>query len=256
MENSRAFQGIWIPKEIWLNKKLKVMEKIFLVEIESLDNEVGCFASNNYFSEFFNLSKPRCSEIISKLEEKGFITVNYIYKANSKEIEKRVIKCIKKTEYGSQKTEGGSQKAEGGYSEKLKDNNTIINNTINNKYIYSRIIDYLNKKATSNYKSTTKKTQGLILARMNEGFNEKDFIKVIDNKCNDWLGTDYEQYLRPETLFGTKFESYLNQKGKKGNKYGNGNANVRQDFNASENEYTGEVILPEKHYTDDEVSDI
>ena len=71
----RDFKGIWIPKEIWLNKDLKLIEKIFLVEIDSLDNEVGCFASNKYFAEFFNISKGRCSQIINKLQEKGLILI-------------------------------------------------------------------------------------------------------------------------------------------------------------------------------------
>ena len=64
----RDFKGIWIPKKIWLNKDLNVMEKLFLVEIDSLDNADGCFASNAHFSEFFGLSKNRCSEIIKSLE--------------------------------------------------------------------------------------------------------------------------------------------------------------------------------------------
>lgn len=47
---------------------------------------------------------------------------------------------------------------------------------------------------------------------MSEGFNVDDFKAVIDKKCADWLKTDMEKYLRPETLFGTKFEGYLNEK--------------------------------------------
>lgn len=77
---------------------------------------------------------------------------------------------------------------------------------------YKEIIDYLNLKANTNYKHTTKKTKDCIKARINEGFVLKDFKIVIDNKINEWINTDMEKYLRPETLFGTKFESYLNQK--------------------------------------------
>lgn len=77
-----------------------------------------------------------------------------------------------------------------------------------NKYIY--IVDYLNQKAGTKYKATSKKTQTCIHARLEEGFTEDDFIVVIDKKCADWLGTEWEKFLRPETLFGTKFESYLN----------------------------------------------
>ena len=79
---------------------------------------------------------------------------------------------------------------------------------------YREIIDYLNSKIGTSYKSTTKKTQSLIKARFNEGFTLDDFIKAIDNKVAEWRGTDMEKFLRPETLFGTKFESYLNQKPK------------------------------------------
>ena len=86
MNMERAFKGIWIPAEIWLSKELKIMEKLFLVEIDSLDNEDGCFASNEYFSNFFDLSKNRCSEIIKSLEKKGFIEIEYIYKKNKKSI--------------------------------------------------------------------------------------------------------------------------------------------------------------------------
>jgi len=80
------------------------------------------------------------------------------------------------------------------------------------KDIYISIVDYLNQKTGSKYKVSTKKTQTCIHARLAEGFTVEDFKTVIDKKCDDWIGTEYEQYLRPETLFGTKFESYLNAK--------------------------------------------
>lgn len=89
---------------------------------------------------------------------------------------------------------------------KGKESNVDINNNI------VVIVDYLNKKADTNYKPNNKKTKQLIKARLNEGFNVDNFEKVIENKVYEWKGTDYEKYLRPETLFGTKFESYLNQR--------------------------------------------
>lgn len=99
------------------------------------------------------------------------------------------------------------------------DKNSIDKNSIDNN-IYSReekptiklIINYLNDKAMTNYKSTTQSTIKHIKARLSEGFKFDDFVTVIDIKTNEWKGTDMEKYLRPETLFGTKFESYLNQK--------------------------------------------
>lgn len=74
----------------------------------------------------------------------------------------------------------------------------------------TEIIDYLNEKAHKNYKPNSKTTMRHINARLKEGRTLSDFKQVIDNRCATWLGTDMEQYLRPETLFGSKFESYLN----------------------------------------------
>ncbi|RMC38144.1 hypothetical protein F5ESL0236_08290 [Lactobacillus sp. ESL0236] len=79
--------------------------------------------------------------------------------------------------------------------------------------IYKEVIDYLNEKAVTKYKSTSKATQRLINARVNDGFDIPDFKKVIDAKCAQWRGDKkMAKYLRPETLFGTKFEGYLNEK--------------------------------------------
>ena len=73
------------------------------------------------------------------------------------------------------------------------------------------IVTFLNSTVGSNYKSTTGKTRKLIAARLAEGFTVDDFKTVITKKAEEWTGTDMAQYLRPETLFGTKFEGYLNQ---------------------------------------------
>lgn len=77
---------------------------------------------------------------------------------------------------------------------------------------YQEIVDYLNQKAGTSYRSNSKATQASIRARLAEGYTVEDFKRVIDNKCADWIGTQWEEYLRPSTLFGTKFENYLNRK--------------------------------------------
>ncbi|OYS00302.1 DNA replication protein [Lactobacillus taiwanensis] len=80
------------------------------------------------------------------------------------------------------------------------------------KIPYEKIVDYLNRKTNSHYRPTSKATRRLIKARYNEGFTDIDFKTVIDKKCAEWLQDgNMVQYLRPETLFGTKFEAYLNQ---------------------------------------------
>ena len=72
------------------------------------------------------------------------------------------------------------------------------------------VIDYLNEKAQTRYRANTPKTKQLIHARIAEGFILDDFKTVIDKKYAEWMGTEWEKFLRPETLFGTKFEGYLN----------------------------------------------
>lgn len=79
-------------------------------------------------------------------------------------------------------------------------------------YPFKEVIEYLNNRSGKNYKYTTKATQRHIKARFEEGFTLEDFKRVIDWKTSEWLGNEkMERYLRPETLFGTKFESYLNE---------------------------------------------
>ena len=91
------------------------------------------------------------------------------------------------------------------------------------KDIYIYVVSYLNEKLGTNYKHTTPKTQKAIKARLSEGFTVDDFKTVIDKKCAEWIGDEkMEKYLRPETLFGTKFEGYLNAKTTTGRKDGNG----------------------------------
>ena len=87
--------------------------------------------------------------------------------------------------------------------------NNIDNNT-NKKYI-EYIVEYLNKKAGTHYRPTTDATVKVITARLNERFTVDDFKTVIDKKVAQWKGTSMEEFLRPQTLFGSKFESYLNQ---------------------------------------------
>lgn len=79
------------------------------------------------------------------------------------------------------------------------------------------ILEYLNSKLSTNYKSTSKKTQSLVRARLNEGYAVDDFKKIIDIKYDEWINTNMSKYLRPETLFSNKFESYINQPAKRQN---------------------------------------
>lgn len=73
------------------------------------------------------------------------------------------------------------------------------------------VVDHLNRRAGTHYRASTASTRKLVKARLKEGFTVDEFKTVIDKKCSEWLNNrDMAQYLRPETLFGPKFESYLN----------------------------------------------
>ena len=74
-KHDRDFKGVWIPKDIWLSENLSLMEKVLFVEIHSLDNERGCYASNDYFGRFFGVSGRQIRTYIGTLKEKGFITM-------------------------------------------------------------------------------------------------------------------------------------------------------------------------------------
>ena len=90
------------------------------------------------------------------------------------------------------------------------DNNEIDNN--NNKLsICKEVISYLNLKAKKNFKVNTASHQKFIKARLKEGYVLEDFKKVVDIMVAKWKGTEYEQYLQPQTLFGNKMDNYLNQ---------------------------------------------
>lgn len=118
-------------------------------------------------------------------------------------------------------------------TEEEKEEDIEIDKYIN---IYSSIISYLNEKAHTKYRPSSSKTKTLIKARLNERFTIDDFKKVIDNKTSEWLNTEMEKYLRPETLFGTKFESYLNQKS--GGSYGNNRIrSAGQNISTSEGKF-------------------
>jgi len=92
-----------------------------------------------------------------------------------------------------------------------KTNNNEIDNNNNKLLICKEVIYYLNLKAKKNFKIDTASHQKFIKARLKEGYVLEDFKKVVDVMVAKWKGTEYEQYLQPQTLFGNKMDNYLNQ---------------------------------------------
>lgn len=216
-EQNRQFKGIWIPKEIWENKELSILEKIILIEIDSLeDEERGCFASNRYFADFFGLSMSRVSQIINNLKEKNYIDINIIY--DGKQIKERQLK-IKRPPYPDmiqgvfRKLKGGIKFSKGGYLENCKENNIYINNiNNNNNNIYNNNIAQITEiteKFEEFYKSYPRKVSK---ENVKKWFNK--------NKPNDELFeiimTSLEKYKKSKQWKDKQYIPYpstwLNQK--------------------------------------------
>jgi len=125
--NERDFKGIWIPKEIYLNRKLSWTEKILLVEIDSLDKGKGCFASNEYLGKFLGKSTGQIANIISKLRSRKLLFTRHF------DGRKRFISCNPDLRKTLRQTSG---KPEGRSKENLKYSNTdnnIKDNTVARK---------------------------------------------------------------------------------------------------------------------------
>lgn len=135
-----------------------------------------------------------------KFEKHGFLT-------NKSTNKNRLITIVNWELYQSE--EEKQQTKQQAPNKQLTTNKNVKNEK---NEIYSRVITRLNDLTSKNFKYTTKKTISYIDSRLKEGFSEQDFYKVIDIKVEEWLNTDMAKYLRPETLFGAKFESYLNQR--------------------------------------------
>ncbi|MBS4200303.1 conserved phage C-terminal domain-containing protein [Bacillus sp. FJAT-49732] len=197
-----------IPANVRYDQEITPNAKLLYGEITALCNEKGyCWASNSYFADLYGVSKVSISKWINQLVDNGYLTSEIQYKDGSKEIFNRYLRIVNVPI---------KEKFNTPIKDKFKDNNTVINNTTNNTLDipFVEIVTYLNDVANTNYRHATKKTKDLIKARWNEGFRLNDFKTVIDIKTKEWLSDNkMNMYLRPETLFGTKFESYLNQKG-------------------------------------------
>jgi hypothetical protein len=128
---ARKFKGVWIPAEVWLDRTLSITEKVMLVEVDSLQDELrGCYASNAHFAKFFDLSLSRVSEIISGLADKGLVKVEQL-REGKRTIERRVwmITPFGKPNTPSENTMNPIRKTEGGYSENTQGSNTSLSNT-------------------------------------------------------------------------------------------------------------------------------
>jgi hypothetical protein len=132
MKENRDFKGVWIPKEIWLNTDLSIIEKVLLVEIDSLDNsERGCFASNEYLASFVQLSEGRVANVISDLKKRKFIIQVFFDGRN------RGLRISKSESSFNENVKPDLTKTGKQTTRKREHNNTVNKTTNNTDYILS-----------------------------------------------------------------------------------------------------------------------
>lgn len=213
--------------QAWIDILLNVNHKEKKVLIGNQIIKVGIgekITSLRQLGERWGWSRTKVKNFLNLLQNENMIS----YKSDSK---KTFIKVLNYRDYQNLEIQENDtrvtqkrQSSDTKVTQKNTNNNDNNDNNDNKKDIiyspakkqdpipYKEIIDYLNMRTGSQYRHTTKKTRELIRARWNEGFRLEDFKTVIDKKCVEWIGTEWEKFLRPETLFRAgKFESYLNQ---------------------------------------------
>lgn len=216
IENSNYYLVFyWMINELGL----KGAELPVFAIIHSFSQDgVGKFTGSlNYLADFAGLTRQGVIKVLKKLIEKNYIIkeqrIDNGVKYNTYQVN---FKVVNRVDIGSkQSLQGRSTEFTGGSKQSLPNNKS--NNDIDNTMIKD-IVEYLNEKTGSRYRWQSKDTQKHIKARLKEGYTIDDFKKVIDIKCSQWLNdSKMSDYLRPSTLFGSKFESYLNQRGTSNN---------------------------------------
>lgn len=161
--------------------------------------------SGSQFQEATGINQKNQSKVINKLVDKNLIG------KNGKKF--FIVKSISIQINSSECKKDDIQVNDYNHLSRCTQNKHLQNKTIQNDDIsFDEIINYLNLKTGKNFKSSITSTRKLIISRFEEGFTLDDFKKVIDIKVKNWNGDEMmNKHLRPITLFGEKFESYLNE---------------------------------------------
>lgn len=226
---------------VFNDETLKGNEKLLMLAIADNANDTGvCFPSWNELIRKTSMSKGSISKWFTVLEEKGllfrksrnrkngsrtsnkFLIYPHQNKENLDEEDKLIFEYlfIQSSEVEPsdrvQELNRGCSEVElhkGGQSSEVEHlEPSLILNRQSNRHLYVEIISHLNQTLKTNFQPNSQKTKSLINARLKEGFTKEDFFRVHMIKFAEWANdAKMKAYLRPETLYGTKFESYLNQ---------------------------------------------
>lgn len=226
-----------LASEIGLNESIVAQQLNYWINTKSAKLINGKKWIYNTYQNWQRDSFPFWSEAtirrsFTKLEEMGIVETGNFNKAgfdktkwytvNTEKLDKLMSRRAAQNEQTdcSKRADGAAQNEQTNtrdYTEITTDNNNNVldkpKTSNSSDGVHKKIIDYLNSKAGVHYKHNTNATKRVIDARLKEGYTLADFIAVIDKKVAEWISNpEMSKYLRPTTLFGPKFESYLNQK--------------------------------------------
>lgn len=236
-----------VDNDIIETDKLTIYEKMIYIALKRFANiqTQEAFPGVRKLAEYARISHRKARDVLGYLAEKKLIHIEY--RENNTSV--YTILKIPADYSGHAHGAGGHAHGAGGVMhtvpgghahgapelkklelkkdelKKLKDIAPLENS------VYEDIIKHLNESTEQNFRASSKKTQSLINARFKDGFTIGDFKTVIDKKSAEWLqDKKMNKYLRPETLFGSKFEGYLNQKGGQADATNKNAGNVADEY--------------------------
>ena len=213
-KNSRDFKGVWIPKEVWLDTDLNALDKIILVEIDSLDSEErGCFASNKYLAEFCQCSESKVSRSISKLTKLGYVSVKSfngrcrVLKSLLKNVQgslgKKARQTCKQDSLGNnprqprQKAEADSAKKQAINIDNNIDNNIDIKNESKKERRFSPQQVESNKKENLDFEKTQVLDSAINGKKISDSKESKTFDQLIEEyTTNEELRQELKEHLK------------------------------------------------------------
>ena len=204
MKENRDFKGVWIPKEIWLNNDLSIIEKVLLVEIDSLDNsDRGCFASNEYLAKFVQLSEGRVANIISDLKKRKFI-IQVFFDGRNRGLR------INKSESSFNENVKAEYTKTGKQTTRKREHTNTMNNTLNNTdYIIENPSEFSHfEKVTieENNLDTSSKVNPFTIVSLVEKEKEKSTRKKEKEKEPSRAERKQNETFEAFTLFCQTFE--------------------------------------------------
>lgn len=216
MKQNIIFQQDWADHILTWDKDTAYDFMVALLEYGFYKND-GIAFTNRAVQRIFDEAKAQLDENKAKYQAKydSMMKAREIgQKSEQKAIQKTGQKSEQKTE---QKSGQKSTSIDIDIDKDIISSNEDIKDNVGKPDTFDSdiktIVDYLNAKTQSNFKTKTAETRKSITARLKEGYTVEDFKRVIDSKSSDWADSErMREYLRPSTLFRpANFEAYLNE---------------------------------------------